>query len=68
MAPGMHDPDTHRNLNGNYVSVLSYHLVTTRQTREHGAWLCLGESLGFKYFDLCYSFKVLVSLEYGSVR
>ena len=68
MAPGMHDPDTRRNLNGNYVSVLSYHLVTTRQTREHGAWFCLGESPGFKYFDLCYSFKALVSLEYGSVQ
>ena len=64
----MHDPDTRRNLNGNYVSVLSYHPVTTRQTWEHGAQFCLGENLGFKYFDLCYSFKALVSLEYGSVR
>ena len=63
----MHDPDTRQNLNGNYVSVLSYHPVTTRQTREHGARFCLGESPGFKYFDLCYSFKALVSLEYGSV-
>ena len=64
----MHDPDTHQNLNGNYVSVLSYHPVTTRQTWEHGARFCLGENPGFKYFDLCYSFKALVSLEYGSVR
>ena len=64
----MHGPDTRWNLNGNYVSVLSYHPVTTRQTREHGARFCLGESPGFKYFDLCYSFKTLVSLEYGSVR
>ena len=68
MVPGMHDPDTCRNLNGNYVSVLSYHPVTTRQTREHSARFCLGESPGFKYFDLCYSFKTLVRLEYGSVR
>ena len=67
MVPGMHDPDIHQNLNGNYVSVLFYHPVTTRQTREHGAQICLGESPGFKYFDLCYSFKALVSLEYGSV-
>ena len=64
----MHGPDTRRNLNGNYVSVLSYHPVTTRQTREHGARFCLGESPGFKYFDLCYSFKALVHQEYGSVR
>ena len=68
MVPGMHDPDTHRNLNGNYVSVLSYHPVTTRQTKEHSAQFCLGEGPGFKYFDLCYSFKALVRLEYGSVR
>ena len=53
MAPGMHDPDAHRNLDGNYVSVLSYYQVTTRQTREHGARFCLGESPGFKSFDLC---------------
>ena len=63
----MHGPDTRRNLNGNYVSVLSYHPVTTRQTWEHGARFCLGESPGFKYFDLCYSFKALVPQEYGSV-
>ena len=35
---------------------------------EHGARFCLGESPGFKYFDLCHSFKALVSLGYGSVR
>ena len=68
MAPRMHDPDTCQNLNGNYVSVLSYHPVTNRQTREHSARFCLGESPGFKYFDLCYSFKTLVRLEYGSVQ
>ena len=68
MAPGMHGPDTRRNLNGNYISVISYHPVTTRQTREHGARFCLGESPGFKYFDLCYSFKALVKQEYGSVQ
>ena len=68
MVPGMHGLDTRWNLNGNYVSVLSYHPVTTRQTREHGARFCLGESPGFKYFDLCYSFKALVHQEYGSVQ
>ena len=68
MAPGMHDPDTHRNLTGNYVGILSYHLVTTRQTWEHGARFHLGESLGYKYFDLCYSFKALVCIEYESVQ
>ena len=68
MAPRMHDLDTPRNLNGKYVCVLSYHPVTTRQTREHGARFCLGKSPGSKYFDLCYSCKALVSLEYGSVQ
>ena len=68
MAPGMHDPDTRRNLTGNYIGILSYHPVTTRQMREHGTQFCLGESPGYKYFDLCYSFKALVHLEYGSVQ
>ena len=68
MVPRMHGPDTRRSLNSNYVSVLSYHPVTTRQTWEHAARFCLGESPGFKYFDLCYSFKALVRQEYGSVR
>ena len=68
MAPRMHDPDTHWNLTGNYVSILPYHPVNTTQTLEHGARFCLGESPGFKYFDLCYSFKALVSLEYRSVQ
>ena len=68
MVPGMHDPDTRWNLTGNYVSILSYHPVTSIQTREHSTQFCLGESPGFKYFDLCYSFKALVYLEYGSVR
>ena len=44
MVPGMHDPDTHRNLTGNHLTVLSYHPVTTRQTREHGAHFCLGRA------------------------
>ena len=68
MAPGMHDPDTHRNLTSNHLTVLSYHLVTTGQTREYGARFCLGESPEYKHFDLCYSFKTLVRAEYGSLQ
>ena len=68
MSPRMHDPDTRRNLTGNYLTILSYHLVTTRQTREHGAQFCLGESPEYKCFDLCYSFKTLVCAEYGSLQ
>ena len=68
MVPGMHDPDTRRNLTGNYLTVLSYHPVTTRQTWEHSARFCLGESLEYKCFDLCYSFKTLVCVEYGSLQ
>ena len=68
MVPRMHDPDAHRNLTGNYVDILSYHLVTTRQTWEHGAQFCLGESPEYKCFDLCYNFKTLVRVEYGSVQ
>ena len=48
MVPGVHDLDTRRNLTGNYLTVLSYHSVTTRQTREHGAQFCLGESPEYK--------------------
>ena len=68
MAPRMHDPDTHQNLTGNHVSTLSYRPVTTRQTREHGAQFCLMESPEYKCFDLCYSFKTLVHVEYGSLQ
>ena len=68
MAPGMHDLDTCRNLTGNYLTVLSYHSVTTRQTREHSARFCLGESPEYKHFDLCYSFKTLVCVEYSSLQ
>ena len=68
MAPRMHDPDTRRNLTGNYASIFSYHPVTTRQTWEHSTWFCLGESPGYKHFDLCYSFKALVHIEYRSVQ
>ena len=68
MVPRMHDPDTCQNLTGNYLTVLSYHPVTTKQTREHGAWFCLGESPEYKRFDLCYSFKTLVHVEYGSLQ
>ena len=68
MAPGIHDPDTRRNLTGNYLTILSYHLVTTRQTWEHGAQFCLEESPEYKSFDLCYSFKTLIHAEYGSLQ
>ena len=68
MVPRMHDPDARRNLTGNYVDILSYHPVTTRQTWEHGAQFCLGESPEYKCFDLCYNFKTLVRVEYGSVQ
>ena len=68
MASGMHDPDTRRNLTGYHVSTFSYHPVTTRQTREHGARFCLMESPEYKCFDLCYSFKTLVCVEYGSLQ
>ena len=64
----MHDLNTRWNLTGNYLTVLSYHLVTTRQTREHGAQFCLGESPEYKCFDLYYSFKTLVCVEYGSLQ
>ena len=45
--------------------------LTTRLPQgkpRNSARFCLGESPGFKYFDLCYSFKTLVRLEYGSVQ
>ena len=64
----MHDPDTRQSLTGNYVNTLSYHSVTTRQTREHCTRVCLGESPGYQCFDLCYSFKALVGIEYRSVQ
>ena len=65
MVPGQHALDAHRNLTGNYATILSYHPITIRQNREHGAPFCLGESLEYKQFDLCYSFNTLVHLEYG---
>ena len=68
MVPGMHDLDNRWNLTGNYLAILSYHLVTTRQTREHGAQFCLGESPEYKHFDLCYSFETLVCAEYGNLQ
>ena len=64
MAHGQHAPDAHRNLTGNYNFNCS-HPVSIRQNRDHGAPFCLGENLDFKHFDLCYSFKTLVRLEYG---
>ena len=68
MVPGMHVLETRRNLTGNHLTILSYHQITTRQTLEHGAQFFLGESPEFKHFDLCYSFKTLVHVEYGSLR
>ena len=68
MAPGTHGLDACQTLPSCYVSILAYHPVTIRQNREHGAQFCLGESPEFKQFDLCYSFKTLVQVEYGGVR
>ena len=42
--------------------------MTIRQNQEHSAQFCLGESPEYKCFDLCYSFKTLVCVEYGGVR
>ena len=64
----MHDPNTCQNLTGNYLTILSYQPVTTRQTWEHGARFFLGESLECKCFDLFYSFKTQVCAEYGSLQ
>ena len=55
----------HRNLTGNYNFNYSYHPITIRQNQENGAPFCLGENPDFKPFDLCYSFKALVYVEYG---
>ena len=65
MAPGQHAPDAHQNLTSNYNLNYSYHPITIRQNWEKGAPFCLGENLDFKQFDLCYSFKALVCVEYG---
>ena len=65
MAPGQHAPDAHQNLTGNYNFNYSYHPITIRLNWENGAPFCLGENPDFKQFDLCYSFKALVRVEYG---
>ena len=65
MAPRQHAPDAHQNLTGNYDFNYSYHPITIVQNWENGALFCLGENPDFKQFDLCYSFKALVHLEYG---
>ena len=65
MVPRQHAPDAHRNLTGNYNFNYSYHPITVRQNWENGAPFCLGENPDFKQFDLCYSFKALVCVEYG---
>ena len=41
------------------------HPISKRQNWDHGAPLCQGENPDFKHFDLCYSFKTLVHLDYG---
>ena len=64
MAPGQHAPDAHRNLTGNYNFNCS-HPISIRQNWDHGAPFCLGESPDSKLFDLCYSFKTLINLDYG---
>ena len=64
MVPGQHALDTHRNLTGNYKFNCT-HPISIRQNRDHSAPFCLGEDPDFKHFDLCYSFKALVCLEYG---
>ena len=64
MVPGQHAPDAHRNLTGNYNFNCS-HPISIRQNRDHGAPFCLGENPDSKCFDLCYSFKTLVRLDYG---
>ena len=67
MAPEQHAPDAHRNLTGNYNFNCS-HPVSIRQNQDHSAPFCLGENPDFKRFDLCYSFKTLVCLDYGGFR
>ena len=64
MAPGQHALEAHWNLTGNYNFSCS-HPISIRQNLDHGAPFCLGENLDSKCFDLCYSFKTLVRLDYG---
>ena len=64
MAPRQHALDAHWNLTGNY-DFNCFHPISIRQNWENGAPFCLGENPDYKHFDLCYSFKTLVHLEYG---
>ena len=64
MVPGQHAPDAHRNLTSKYNFSCS-HPISIWQNQDHGAPFCLGENPDFKRFDLCYSFKTLVRLDYG---
>ena len=64
MAPRQHAPDAHRNLTSNYNFNCS-HPISIRQNWDHVAPFCLGENPDSKRFDLCYSFKTLVRLDYG---
>ena len=64
MAPGQHALDAHWNLTSNYNFNRS-HPISMRQNWDHGAPFCLGENPDSKRFDLCYSFKTLVRLDYG---
>ena len=64
MVSGQDALNAHWNLTSNYNFSCS-HPVSIRQNRDHSAPFCLWENLDFKRFDLCYSFKTLVHLEYG---
>ena len=46
------------------ISIVTIQLVSGKN-QDHGAPFCLGENPDFKCFDLCYSFKTLVHLDYG---
>ena len=64
MVPRQHAPDAHWNLTDNY-DFNCFHPISLRHNWENGAPFCLGENPDYKCFDLCYSFKALVCLEYG---
>ena len=62
----MHGPEARQNLTGDYYSILEYHPV--RQTPGPGAQFCPGETPDCKCFDICYSFKNIVKVEYSGVK
>ena len=51
------------------TSVISY-WPTSQRSCWHNAHICLGENPAetYKYFDLCYSFKILCRAKYGGTR